>query len=134
MRDWRSGAKAGAAMVRRCAGAALRLASVASLLCFANGAGAGSASARPLPPGVGPLQPEFDRAWDRGLGILPLPDPDGYSPDRIWLAHCYGTLAVGRDTMAERVPIRSLRFGDELAPAERLPLEVLRTDMRHSPG
>ncbi len=97
------------------------------------------------------------------------------------MAHCYGTLAVGRDEPAdsgnagelyvvighaprqldrnatvlgrvlqgiewlsslprggavlgfyaresERVPIRSLRFADQLPPAERVPLEVLRTE------
>ena len=40
-----------------------------------------------------------------------------------------GTESMGvYRTAAERVPIRSLRFGDALPPAERLPLEVLRTD------
>ena len=143
------------------------------------------------------LAPEFSRDWPADLPFTRLPDGDGYAPDvgfvdgfpvagdrragRLWMAHCYGTLAVGRDEPAdsgnaaelyvvighaprqldrnatvlgrvlqgiellsslprggvalgfyaresERVPIRALRFADELPPAERTPLEVLRTD------
>jgi peptidylprolyl isomerase len=156
----------------------------------------GPGTTRALPAGVQALPPEFTRAWDRELGFVSLPDRDAYAPEQgfiegfaaagdrqagqIWLAHCYGTLAVGReepvgsgtaaelyvvighaprqlernatvlgralvgmeilaalprgaaamgfyDTPAQRVPIRTLRFGDELPEAERLPLEVLRT-------
>ena len=154
---------------------------------------------RPVQSAALNLQPEFARAWERDLPFVRLPDRDGYAPDagivdgfavagerragRIWLAHCYGTLAVGRDlavdsgnagelyvvighaprqldrnatvlgrvldgierlsslprgtgplgfyaTPAERVPIRALRFADELPEGERTPLEVLRTDSR----
>jgi len=156
----------------------------------------GPGTTRALPAGVQALPPEFARAWDREMGFVSLPDRDAYAPEQgfiegfaaagdrkagqIWLAHCYGTLAVGReepvgsgtaaelyvvighaprqlernatvlgralvgmeilaalprgaaamgfyDTPAQRVPIRTLRFGDELPEAERLPLEVLRT-------
>jgi peptidylprolyl isomerase len=163
----------------------------------------GPGTTRPLPRGVGPLPAEFARAGDPGPRFVPLPDVEGYAPrqgfldgfavasDRAagadaaageaWLAHCYGTLAVGREeavdsgTAAElyvvighaprqlernatvlgralagmellaamprgaaamgfyespsqRVPIVSLRFGDEVPAARRLPLELLRTD------
>ncbi len=157
----------------------------------------GPGTTRALPPGVAAVPPEFMRDWTSDLVFVTLPDRDGYAPDagfvdgfatagdraakRIWLAHCYGTLAVGRDTAPdsgsgaelyvaighaprqlernatvlgralwgmerlaalprgtaamgfyetapERVPIRTMRFGDELAEVEREPLEVLRTE------
>lgn len=59
------------------------------------------------------LPPEFTRDWSPSLPFTPLPDPDGFAPAagfsdgfavagdpasrRIWLAHCYGTIGVGRD-------------------------------------
>jgi peptidylprolyl isomerase len=153
---------------------------------------------RPLPAtAAARLPPEFQRDWSADLAFTPLPDPDGWAPQagfvdglavagnreagRIWLAHCYGSLGVGRDVAADsgsaaelyvvighaprqldrnitllgravagaellsalprgrgamgfyeqpgqRVPIRRLRFADELPEAERSALEVLRTD------
>ena len=153
---------------------------------------------RPLPAAAAArLLPEFQRDWSADLGFTPLPDPDGWAPQagfvdgfavagnrqagRIWLAHCYGALGVGRDVGADsgnaaelyvvtghaprqldrnitllgravagmellsalprgraamgfydqpgqRVPIRRLRFADQLPEAERSALEVLRTD------
>lgn len=152
---------------------------------------------RPLGAAARSLAPEFSRDWPADLPFTRLEDPDGYAADvgfvdgfpvagdrragRLWMAHCYGTLAVGRDEPAdsgnagelyvvighaprqldrnatvlgrvlqgiewlsslprggavlgfyaresERVPIRSLRFADQLPPAERVPLEVLRTE------
>ncbi len=157
----------------------------------------GPGTTRPLPAGLQALPPEFTRAWEARRGFVSLPDRDAYAPaqgfidgfavagdpraGQLWLAHCYGTLAVGREepvgsgtaaelyvvighaprqlernatvlgralagmeilaslprgagamgfyeAPAQRVPIIGLRFGDELPPAERLPLEVLRTD------
>lgn len=141
--------------------------------------------------------PEFDRAWSADPRFTALPDGDVYAPQvgfvegfpvagdraagRIWMAHCYGALGVGRDnaadsgtgielyavighaprqldrnitvagrvvqgmdllaalprgaqamgfyaTAAERVPIRRVRFADDLPSAERTELEALRTD------
>jgi peptidylprolyl isomerase len=59
------------------------------------------------------LAPEFDGALDPELPVTLLDDPDAYAPavgfshgfpvafdpeaKRIWLAHCYGMLGVGRD-------------------------------------
>jgi peptidylprolyl isomerase len=157
----------------------------------------GPGTTRPLPAGVQALPPEFARAWRGEPRFVALPDRDAYAPEQgfldgfavagdrqagqAWLAHCYGTLAVGREeavdsgtaaelyvvighaprqlernatvlgralvgmellaalprggaamgfyeTPAQRVTIRALRFGDELPPAERVPIEVLRTD------
>jgi peptidylprolyl isomerase len=157
----------------------------------------GPGTTRPLPRGLRPLAPEFVRAWTRGPAFVPLRERDGYAPEQgfldgfavaadpvageAWIAHCYGTLAVGRDepvdsgtaaelyvvighaprqlernatvlgralagmeilaalprgaaamgfydSPAQRVPITALRFGDELPAAQRLALEVLRTD------
>ena len=149
----------------------------------------GSAAAR--------VGPEFEREWSADLPFTMLPDGDVYAPQvgfvegfpvagdraqgRIWLAHCYGSLGVGRDnaadsgngselyvvighaprqldrnitvagralqgmellaalprgaeamgfygSAAQRVPIRRMRFAEDVPPAERAPLEVLRTD------
>lgn len=71
----------------------------------------------PLPPGIGNLTPEFDAPWDSTLKFTPLPDGDIYAPEvgfsqsmpmahsaalkRMWLAHCYGMVGVGRDLDVE---------------------------------
>lgn len=63
------------------------------------------------------LAPEFTRSVDPQLEFTRLPDADGYAPEvgfsggypvgrdpqagTTWLAHCYGTLGVGRDTAAD---------------------------------
>lgn len=63
------------------------------------------------------LAPEFERAWDRTLPFDRLRDGDVYAPEvgfvdgfpaardrkqgRAWLAHCYGTVGVGRDVAQE---------------------------------
>jgi peptidylprolyl isomerase len=73
----------------------------------------GPGTTRPLPAGVQPLPPEFARAWGAEPGFVALPDRDAYAPEQgfidgfavagdrrvgqAWLAHCYGTLAVGRE-------------------------------------
>ncbi len=77
----------------------------------------GPGATRPILHAERTLQPEFMRAWTPDLGVVPLPDRDGYAAqagfvdgfavagDRkaghIWLAHCYGALGVGRDTAAD---------------------------------
>lgn len=59
------------------------------------------------------VPPEFERRWDASIAFTPLPDGDVYAPrvgfvdglpaagegpgGALWLAHCYGTLGVGRD-------------------------------------
>ena len=70
-------------------------------------------SERPLPPGVVKAPPaEYDRPL-AGLNVRPLGYPDSYAPvtghaggwpvgydpqtGRVWLAHCYGMVGVGRD-------------------------------------
>jgi peptidylprolyl isomerase len=149
---------------------------------------------RPFGAAATAVAPEFERAWSADLRFTPLPDGDVFAPDvgfidgfpvagdraagRIWMAHCYGALGVGRDTAdtsgnggelyavighaprqldrnitvvgrvvmgmdllaalprgtqalgfygtaAERVPIRRVRFADDLPPAERMDLEAL---------
>jgi peptidylprolyl isomerase len=61
--------------------------------------------------------PEFERAWSADLAFAALPDGDVYAPQagfvegfavagdraagRIWMAHCYGALGVGRDNAAD---------------------------------
>lgn len=57
-------------------------------------------------------------AFDKALPFVKLPDPDGYAPEagwmdgfpvgverqpaeRVWMAHCYGTLGVGRDNFPD---------------------------------
>jgi peptidylprolyl isomerase len=63
------------------------------------------------------VAPEFARAWSADLPFTVLPDPDGYAPQvgfvegfaaagdrkagQAWLAHCYGSLGVGRDNSAD---------------------------------
>jgi peptidylprolyl isomerase len=143
------------------------------------------------------LPSEFDRAIGPDLAFAPLSDGDVYAAEvgwssgfpvardpkagRTWLAHCYGTLGVGRGNDAasgggtqlfvvighsprhldrndtamgrvvhgiealstlprgsgalgfyekpeQRVPIRSMRVAADVPAAERLALEVLRTD------
>jgi hypothetical protein len=54
-----------------------------------------------------------------------------YGAGLVWGSYLYerGGAALGFYAReSERVPIRALRFADELPPAERTPLEVLRTD------
>jgi len=72
-----------------------------------------NAAERPYPTGVQAKPPaEYDRAVE-GLAVRPLGFPDSYAPmaghsagwpigydpasGRAWLAHCYGTVGVGRD-------------------------------------
>jgi peptidylprolyl isomerase len=73
----------------------------------------GPGTTRPLPAGVQALPPEFARAWRGEPRFVALPDRDAYAPEQgfldgfavagdrqagqAWLAHCYGTLAVGRE-------------------------------------
>jgi len=61
--------------------------------------------------------PEFERAWSADLAFTVLPDGDVFAPQvgfvegfpvagdraagRIWMAHCYGALGVGRDNAAD---------------------------------
>jgi len=61
--------------------------------------------------------PEFERAWSADLSFSALPDGDVFAPQagfvegfpvagdraagRIWMAHCYGALGVGRDNAAD---------------------------------
>ena len=154
-------------------------------------------SSRPRAGAAERVAPEFEREWTADLPFTPLPDGDVYAPQvgfidgfpvagdraqgRIWLAHCYGTLGVGRDNAADsgngselyvvighaprqldrnitvagralqgmellaalprggeamgfygnaaqRVPIRRMRFAEDVPPSERTALEVLRTD------
>ena len=63
------------------------------------------------------LSAEFERPIDEKLSFTQLPDGDGYAPQvgfsdgfpagrdpkqrKTWLAHCYGTLGVGRDSSAD---------------------------------
>jgi cyclophilin family peptidyl-prolyl cis-trans isomerase len=74
---------------------------------------AGEPGARPLGDAAGALPPEFDREMDADVSFTPLPDGDVYAPEvgfvdafpaardpasgRVWLAHCYGMVGVGRD-------------------------------------
>jgi peptidylprolyl isomerase len=71
----------------------------------------------PLPDGIGKTAPEFDAAWAPQLPFTKLPDGDVYAPEvgfsngfpmaraiaqnRMWLAHCYGMVGVGRDVEAD---------------------------------
>jgi peptidylprolyl isomerase len=72
---------------------------------------------RALPPGIGPLKAEFDRSIDTRLPFRRLADGDVYATEagllrgfpvardpragRMWLAHCYGMVGVGRDEGAD---------------------------------
>jgi peptidylprolyl isomerase len=67
----------------------------------------------PLPRGIGKVAPEFDSPLPPHLSFTSLPDGDVYAPEvgfsdgfpaarsaalhRVWLAHCYGMVGVGRD-------------------------------------
>ena len=71
----------------------------------------------PLPAGIGKVAPEFDSALLPHMAFTPLPDGDVYAPEvgfsgslpvarsaplhKVWLAHCYGMVGVGRDLDAE---------------------------------
>jgi peptidylprolyl isomerase len=71
----------------------------------------------PLPDGIGKTAPEFDAVLAQNLPFTQLPDGDVYAPEvgfsdgfpmarsaaekRMWLAHCYGMVGVGRDVDAE---------------------------------
>ena len=71
----------------------------------------------PLPDGIGKTAPEFDAVLAQNLPFTKLPDGDVYAPEvgfsdgfpmarsasekRMWLAHCYGMVGVGRDVDAD---------------------------------
>jgi peptidylprolyl isomerase len=71
----------------------------------------------PLPEGIGKTAPEFDAVLAQNLPFTKLPDGDVYAPEvgfsdgfpmarsasekRMWLAHCYGMVGVGRDVAAD---------------------------------
>jgi peptidylprolyl isomerase len=71
----------------------------------------------PLPKGIGKVAPEFDSALPAKMDFTRLPDGDVYAPEvgfsnslpvarssalhKVWLAHCYGMVGVGRDLDAE---------------------------------
>src|SRR5271163_4941444 len=71
----------------------------------------------PLPSGIGKVAPEFDTAFPAHMAFTRLPDGDVYAPEvgfsnslpvarsaalhKVWLAHCYGMVGVGRDLDAE---------------------------------
>src|SRR5450432_3297320 len=71
----------------------------------------------PLPPGIGKVAPEFDSAFPARMSFTRLPDGDVYAPEvgfsdglpvarsaqlhKVWLAHCYAMVGVGRDLDAE---------------------------------
>jgi peptidylprolyl isomerase len=150
---------------------------------------------RPVPAGVGQAV-EFEADAGANARFQPLPDRDVYAPEvgfldgfpagrdpgshKVWLAHCYGMVGVGRDDPPESdgtemyavighaprqldrnvslvgrvlkgiellsslprgsgemgfyvaserpVPIVSMRVASDVPPAERTPIEVLRTD------
>jgi peptidylprolyl isomerase len=151
----------------------------------------------PIPAGIGKTAAEFDAPLDLHLPFTRLPDGDIYAPEvgfsgglpvaraaalhRMWLAHCYAMLGVGRDldvesgsgaelyvvighaprhldrnvTLVGRVvrgvellsglprgsgemgmytkseaplPIKSLRLAADVPAAQRVNLEVMRTD------
>jgi peptidylprolyl isomerase len=68
---------------------------------------------RPIPAGVGKIVPEFDAPLRGQIPFTRLPDGDVYAPEvgfsegfpvarspklgKMWLAHCYGMVGVGRD-------------------------------------
>ena len=74
-------------------------------------------SRHPLPPGIGKVAAEFDSALPPKMAFTRLPDGDVYAPEvgfsdsfpvarstklgKVWLAHCYGMVGVGRDLDAE---------------------------------
>jgi peptidylprolyl isomerase len=150
-----------------------------------------------VPAGIGKTAPEFDAPLDAHLPFTRLPDGDIYAPEvgfsggfpmarstalqRMWLAHCYAMVGVGRDLDVEsgsgvelyavighaprhldrnvalvgrivrgaellsglprgsgelgtytknepRLPIKSVRLAADVPPAQRVNLEVMRTD------
>lgn len=72
---------------------------------------------RPLGAAAVRVTPEFERDWSAELRFTPLPDGDVFAPQvgfvdgfpvagdraagRIWMAHCYGAVGVGRDSPAD---------------------------------
>lgn len=68
---------------------------------------------RPITTARSRVSPEFERLWTPSIAFTPLSDGDVYAPKvgfvegmpaagegpggALWLAHCYGTLGVGRD-------------------------------------
>ncbi len=72
---------------------------------------------KPIVGAASRLPAEFERSWTPDIAFSALPDGDVFAPEagfvegfwaagdrktnRIWLAHCYGTLGVGRDTAAD---------------------------------
>jgi len=78
---------------------------------------AGEPGARGLGEAAASLPPEFDRERDADLSFTSLPDGDVYAPvvgfvdgfpaardpasGRVWLAHCYGMVGVGRDNAVD---------------------------------
>ena len=72
---------------------------------------------KPIGAAASRLAPEFERVWSAELRYTPLPDGDVFAPEagfvagfpvagdrraqRIWMAHCYGTLGVGRDLASD---------------------------------
>ena len=71
----------------------------------------------PLPSGIGKVAPEFDSDLPPHMSFTRLPDGDVYAPEvgfsegfpvarsaalhKVWLAHCYGMVGVGRDLDVE---------------------------------
>ncbi|MEA3138381.1 MAG: hypothetical protein QOK23_550 [Gammaproteobacteria bacterium] len=71
----------------------------------------------PLPAGIGKVKAEFDSELAPRMPFTRLPDGDVYAPEvgfseglpvarssalhKVWLAHCYGMVGVGRDLDAE---------------------------------
>jgi peptidylprolyl isomerase len=74
-------------------------------------------SRHPIPAGIGRVAPEFDAPIQANMPFIRLPDGDVYAPEvgfsdglpvarsaalhRIWLAHCYAMVGVGRDLDVE---------------------------------
>jgi peptidylprolyl isomerase len=72
---------------------------------------------RPLGAAAATVAPEFERSIAGGPAFIPLPGHDGYAAEtgfvgafpaarnpsegRMWLAHCYGMVGVGRDNAPE---------------------------------
>ena len=155
------------------------------------------AARRPIKSAQASLPPEFYGSITKDLSVTLLPEGDVYAPnvgfsqslpvaldpatDRVWLAHCYGMVGVGRDVApdsgsgaemyvvighaprhlyrnvtlvgrvlqgmellstlprgtgtlgfyedpSEYVPVQSIRLGSDLPAADRVSLEVLRSD------
>ena len=71
----------------------------------------------PVPTGIGKVAPEFDSPFPVKMAFTQLPDGDVYAPEvgfsnglpvarssalhKVWLAHCYGMVGVGRDLAAD---------------------------------